>query len=80
MDEITLRRRVGDAVRERRASMGFSQDTFADAIDMHRAYVGSIERGERNLTLNTLLRLATGLKWTVSELISSAEKLTGAHR
>ncbi len=74
MDEITLRRRVGHAVRERRASLGFSQDTFADAIDMHRAYIGSIERGERNLTLNTLLRLATGLKWTVAELLRAAEK------
>lgn len=73
MDEAALRKRLGDVVRARRMAMGLSQDAFADAIEMHRAYMGSIERGERNLTLHTLLRLAAGLRCNVSELMRSAE-------
>lgn len=72
MDEITLRKRLGDQIRERRAALGYSQDTFADAIEMHRAYYGSIERGERNLTLVTLSRLAKGLATKPSELLRAA--------
>ena len=72
MDETTLRTRLGEHIRTRRAALGYSQDTFADAIEMHRAYYGSIERGERNLTLTTLLRLAEGLGTKPSELLRGA--------
>lgn len=52
--------------------MGLSQDKFADTIGMHRAYYSSIERGERNLTLATLWRLAAGLGIKPSELLRDA--------
>ena len=70
MDEATMQRRLGAAIRERRTALGFSQDTFADEIEMHRAYYSSIERGERNLTLQTLTRVARGLKLRAAELLA----------
>lgn len=72
MDETAMQRRLGAAIRERRTALGFSQDTFADEIGMHRAYYSSIERGERNLTLQTLARVAQGLRIRVAELLSLA--------
>ena len=72
MDESTLQKRLGAAIREKRASSGYSQDTFADVIGMHRAYYSSIERGERNLTLATMHRVAKGLGLKLSDLLREA--------
>lgn len=72
MDEEALKSRLGAAIRERRTALGFSQESFADAIKMHRAYYSTIERGERNLTLQTLCRVAQGLKTKASDLLRAA--------
>ncbi|MBK8122192.1 MAG: helix-turn-helix transcriptional regulator [Dokdonella sp.] len=72
MDKVTLQTRLGAAIRERREASGFSQDTFADCIGMHRAYYSAIERGERNVTLSTLFRVATGFKTTIAKLMAEA--------
>lgn len=67
-----ISKQLGVAVRARRMARGFSQDTFADKIEMHRAYYSSIERGERNVTLTTLLRVADGLDAKPSDLLAEA--------
>ena len=72
MDENTARRSLGDAIRRRRIELDFSQDTFADHIEMHRAYYSAIERGERNVTLRLLLRVAEGLKLPLATLCKEA--------
>jgi len=72
MDENAVKIKVGAAMRARRTELGYSQDTFADLIGMHRAYYSSLERGERNLTLQTLMRVSKGLKTKASELLKSA--------
>lgn len=72
MDKVTLQVKLGLAVRERRLEMGLSQDGFADVIGMHRAYYSAIERGERNLTLLTLVRVSQGLGMTAAELLAAA--------
>ena len=72
MDEEALTSRLGAAIRERRTALGYSQESFADEIGMHRAYYSTIERGERNLTIQTLRRVAVGLKTKASELLRSA--------
>lgn len=72
MDEEELKLKLGAAIRERRTAQGFSQESFADEIGMHRAYYSTIERGERNLTIQTLRRVAQGLKLKASELLRSA--------
>lgn len=73
MDKVTLQTKLGTAVRERRQALEYSQDTFADAIGMHRAYYSAIERGERNVTLATLARVAEGLDMPIATLMAEAK-------
>jgi transcriptional regulator with XRE-family HTH domain len=53
---------------------GFSQESFADHCGLHRTYMGGIERGERNVTIQTVLTVAKGLGITMSELLYAIEK------
>jgi transcriptional regulator with XRE-family HTH domain len=63
MQKEDLRDILADNIRTFRARAGSSQDDFADKCGLHRTYIGSIERSERNVTLATLelLSKATGL-------------------
>ena len=56
--EGDLQRTVGRNLRAHRDARGISQEAFADLLGVHRTYMGAIERGERNLTLKTLERVA----------------------
>jgi transcriptional regulator with XRE-family HTH domain len=56
--EGDLQRTVGRNLRTYREAKGLSQEAFADVLGVHRTYMGGIERGERNLTLKSLERLA----------------------
>jgi transcriptional regulator with XRE-family HTH domain len=56
--EGDLQRAVGRNLRAYREVEGLSQEAFADALGVHRTYMGGIERGERNLTLKSLERIA----------------------
>lgn len=56
--EGQLQKIVGRNLRRYRLERGFSQEAFADHMGVHRTYMGAVERGERNLTLRTLERLA----------------------
>lgn len=58
----------GERVRELRIAQGFSQESFPEAADLHRTYIGSVERGERNVSLNNIVRLARALGVDVAEL------------
>lgn len=49
---------VGRNLRAYRQAQGLSQEAFADELGVHRTYMGGIERGERNLTLKSLERMA----------------------
>jgi len=68
-----LQMRFARAVRRRREALGLSQEAFADKIGLHRTYVGSVERGERNVSLSNLQRIADGLDTALSVLINEAE-------
>lgn len=57
------------AVRARRHELGLSQEALAERAGLHRTYVGGVERGERNLTLTSIVRLARALDITPGELI-----------
>jgi transcriptional regulator with XRE-family HTH domain len=65
---------LGKRIRELRLKKGFSQESFADHCGLHRTYQGGIERGERNLTIQTVLTVAKGLGITMSELLVGIEK------
>jgi transcriptional regulator with XRE-family HTH domain len=62
----------GEAVRSLRLEQGVSQEALADAAGIDRSYMGGIERGEHNVALINLKRIATALDTTVAELMSSA--------
>ena len=49
---------VGTNLRRVRRDRGLSQEEFAESLGVHRTYLGGVERGERNLTLQSLERLA----------------------
>jgi transcriptional regulator with XRE-family HTH domain len=72
MDEESLQLRLGTVIRDRRTALGVSQEAFADSIKMHRAYYSKIERGERNLTLQTIARVARGLGVKGAQLLKEA--------
>ena len=56
--EGQLQRTVGRNLRRHRTEQGYSQEAFADRMGVHRTYFSSVERGERNLTLQTLEKIA----------------------
>jgi transcriptional regulator with XRE-family HTH domain len=64
-----IRRRFGRAVRKRREKLGISQEEFADLCGLHRTYMGGIERGERNISLANIEKIARALRIALSELL-----------
>ena len=56
------RSRLGITIRKRRLALGLSQERLAELIDCHRNYVGTVERGEQNITIDMLVRFAKALK------------------
>lgn len=59
--EGDLQRVVGENLRAYRKERGLSQEAFAQMLGVHRTYMGGLERGERNLTLKAVERLAEKL-------------------
>jgi transcriptional regulator with XRE-family HTH domain len=66
------RTRLGKALRSRRESQGYSQESFAEKIRMHRTYYSAIERGEPNITIDTLENLCKGLGTRMWEVMKDA--------
>ena len=64
---------IGKTVRTVRRAQGFSQEELALATDLDRSYVGGIERGEHNLTVLNLLRIAAVLEMSAGELLTQAK-------
>lgn len=65
---------LGRAVRRYREKTGLSQEQFAFEVELDRTYVSGIERGVRNPTVATLLRLTAALGTTPAGLLRSAER------
>lgn len=65
-----LQRRVGAHLRLYRQERGLSQEAFAEVLGVHRTYMGGLERGERNITLKSLERLAASLKVDPLDLLA----------
>lgn len=60
---------LGSTVRELRAGLGISQEMLAEHCELHRTYIGGIERGERNVSLENIVRLAKALEVPPSKLL-----------
>ncbi len=59
-----------------RARIGISQETLADLAGLHRTYVGSVERGERNISIDNIEKLADALGVVVADLIGRGQDET----
>lgn len=62
-------------LRSYRTVQGLSQEAFAERCGLHRTYIGAIERGERNVTLDTLNEIAIALGVSSAELITDEQPL-----
>ena len=69
MTEGDLQKKVGRNIRSYRQRRGLSQEAFAEVLGVHRTYMGGLERGERNLTLRSLERIAEQMGVEVEELM-----------
>ncbi len=76
--KISLRLRLAKRVRRLRVARGWSQEVLADVAGLHRTYIGSIERGERNVSLEAMERIAQALEVPLAELFSEEDK-TGSY-
>ena len=64
---------LGRVIRHHRERIALSQEGFALVVGLHRTYVGAVERGESNLTLGSLLRIADALETTPAGLLNESE-------
>ena len=65
-----LRKILASNIRSNRLDRGLSQEQLANICELHRTYIGSVERSERNVTLNTIVRFANALNVTVIDLLT----------
>lgn len=66
MEDVRIR--FGKAVRNKRNRLGVSQEEFADLCGLDRTYIGGIERGERNVALVNIEKIAKAFRIAISEL------------
>lgn len=68
--------KLGMRIRELRKDKGFSQENFAAEVGLDRTYMGSVERGERNIAALNLIKIAKTLKVEVGALFPAAKSLS----
>ena len=69
-------RALGKRIRELRLARGLSQEAFADKCGVHRTFMGTVERGESNLSFQNIVRVSTALDVTLSNLFADLEAKT----
>ena len=63
---------LGTAIRQFREALGWSQEQLAERVELHRTYIGGVERGERNLCLLNILVIAKAMGMSPGRLIDRA--------
>ncbi|MBX9898615.1 MAG: helix-turn-helix transcriptional regulator [Qipengyuania sp.] len=71
-NETGLRANLARNLRQLRAAKGLSQEALADRAGLHRTFVGSVERCERNISLDNIAKLAAALDVSAAKLLESA--------
>lgn len=69
--QTSARERFAQNLRQTRKSKGLSQEALGELADLHPTYVGSVERGERNVSIDNMERLATALSLDITDLLVS---------
>lgn len=73
INQVIAQERLGEIIRVKRKELGYSQEAFASLCGVHRTYMGAVERGERNLSLMNIIRIANALEVQPSELFTLAK-------
>ncbi len=60
---------IGKKIKQLRIEAGLTQEAFADRAEIHRSYIGEIERGEVDIALSSLMKVSQALGVTISKLI-----------
>ena len=71
---IELSKAFGVVVRVRRTELKLSQEELAHQAGLHRTYIGMIERGEKNITLENISKISNSLELSISEMFLNLEK------
>ena len=71
---MSLRKKLGQAIRRLREKAGVSQETFAHQCGLARSYMGAVERGEKNVSIDNIEKIAKGLRVRTWELLAEAER------
>lgn len=66
--KLSAREQFANRVRELRAERGWSQDDLAAAAGLHRTYIGTVERAEQSITLDSVEKIAKAFKVPISEM------------
>lgn len=72
---IELSKNFGALIREKRVELKLSQEELAFRAGLHRTYIGMIERGEKNITLENISKVIQALNLSISEFFLNLEKL-----
>lgn len=70
---MSLPEDVGNRIRELRKAKGWTQEQLAEAAGLHYSYIGGVERGDRNISLETLEKIMHGLQVTAEEIFKFKE-------
>jgi CheY-like chemotaxis protein len=68
VQKVDVKKTFGTSVKAWRKRQGFSQEVLAERADLHRTYVSDVERGARNLSLESMTKIANALRISVAEL------------
>lgn len=68
---INPQRELGQRIRQRRIALEWSQEDLAEEANLHRTYIGAVERGEKNISLINILKIARSLRIDPSELLKN---------
>lgn len=63
-----IKKLVGDRIRQLRKARGYSQEKLADKAELHYTHIGAIERGEKNWSIETLIKVSRGLNVEIAEI------------
>lgn len=74
--QTSARQQFAKSLRSLRQHKGLSQETLASLCDLHRTYIGSVERGERNITVDNMEKIALALGCSLHILLEEAERPT----
>jgi transcriptional regulator with XRE-family HTH domain len=72
--------KIGKRMRDLRKKRGYSQEDFAAAAQLGRSYAGRVERGEQNISMQSLIQIALTLEVEVSELFPPLRELKAPYR